>query len=92
MTFSSEYLLNRSFADPCSYMIQNQHKISFQMVYNMTMSLKVHISPYWTMTQFAAIMVFQISRQKRLIGDVYPIFFSSSGTYLTICVEEPSKK
>ena len=92
VTFFSEYLLNRSFADQCSYAIQNQHKISFQMVYNMTMSLKVHISPYWTMSQFAAIMIFQISRQRRLLCYVYPIFFSSSSTYLTPHVEKPSKK
>ena len=58
----------------------------------MTMSLQISISSYWKLSQFAAIMVFQISRQKRLLGDVYPIFLVPSEHIYTIRVEITSKE
>ena len=92
MTFFGQYFSNHSFTDPCSYAIQNQHTISFQMVYNITMLLKFHISPYWIMTQFGAIMEFGISRQRLLVGNVYPNFCYTPRAYLMTHVENPSKK
>ena len=56
------------------------------------MLLKFDISPYWTMTQFGAIMEFEISRQRLLFGNVYPNFYSSPRAYLITRVENPSKK
>ena len=72
-------------------MIPNQHKISFQTVFNIIILLKLRFSWYWIIVQICRHYELLITWQWRLVGDVYPSFFIPTGPYLWEYINKPNR-